>query len=201
MNNTDEQWVYTNIVKDHFMNPRNVWKKDENFVPDGIGNVGSMACGDQMKIGIKVKDGKIEALKWRTYGCASAIASTSMISEIAVGLTLEEAYNLTAEDITKKLGSLPDNKIHCSVLGDDGLRGAIDDYFFKQGVKNPFNDNALHVICKCKDITNRDVKELYEQMGIDNLEDLQKMTGYGTVCGKCKDDIARELEKNINNEV
>ena len=78
------QWVYTDTVKDHFMNPRNIWKDDEDFSADGTGEVGSLACGDQMRVGIKVKDGKISDLRWLTYGCASAIASTSMMSEMAM---------------------------------------------------------------------------------------------------------------------
>lgn len=197
MDENKADWVYTDIVKDHFMNPRNVWKRNEDFIPDGVGNVGSMACGDQMKIGITVEDGKIKQLKWKTYGCASAIASTSMISEMAIGMTLEEAYHLTADDINNKLGSLPDNKLHCSVLGDDGLRGAIDDYFFNQDIKNPFNENALRMICHCKNITSRDVKDLHDQLGIDTLESLQEITGYGTVCGTCKEEMAKELAKYI----
>ncbi|MGH4036937.1 MAG: iron-sulfur cluster assembly scaffold protein [Sphaerochaeta sp.] len=188
-------WVYTDIVKDHFKNPRNIWKKDDDFQPDGEGEVGAISCGDQMKIGIKVKDGKITKLKWKTYGCASAIASTSMISEMAVGMTLKDAYEISANDITNELGSLPDNKLHCSVLGDDALRTAIDDYLFKHDMDNPYNKNALRKICKCKDITNRDVKDLHDQLGVSTLEDLQQITNYGTVCGSCKEEMAAELAK------
>jgi nitrogen fixation NifU-like protein len=191
-------WVYTDIVKDHFKNPRNIWKKDDNFAPDGVGKVGAISCGDQMEIGIKVKDGVIEDLKWRTYGCASAIASTSMISEMAIGMKLEDAYKISASDVTHELGSLPDHKIHCSVLGDDALRAAIDNYFYKRGEKNPYNDNALRKICKCKDVTNKDVKALYDELGIDNLDDLRSITGYGTVCCSCKAEMTQELEKVIH---
>ena len=109
------QWVYTDIVKDHFMNPRNLWKEGEDFEADGVGEVGSLACGDQMRVGIKVKDGKISDLRWLTYGCASAIASTSMMSVMAIGMTLEEAYKLTPKAIMDKLGGLPEHKFHCSL--------------------------------------------------------------------------------------
>ena len=85
------QWVYTDTVKDHFMNPRNIWKKDENWEPEAVGEVGSLACGDQMRVGIKVKDDRIADIRWLTYGCASAIASTSMMSEMVKGMTLGEA--------------------------------------------------------------------------------------------------------------
>ena len=82
------QWVYTDTVKDHFINPRNLWKEGEDFKADGIGEVGSLACGDQMRVGITVKDGRISDIRWLTYGCASAIASTSMMSEMAKGMTI-----------------------------------------------------------------------------------------------------------------
>ena len=104
------QWVYTDTVKDHFINPRNLWKEGEDFVPDGVGEVGSLACGDQMRVGIKVSDGRITDLRWLTYGCASAIASTSMMSEMAIGMTLEEAYHLTPQMITEALGGLPEHR-------------------------------------------------------------------------------------------
>jgi nitrogen fixation NifU-like protein len=107
------------------MNPRNTLKEDEQFDADGIGNVGSLACGDQMEVLIKVEDDKIADLRWLTYGCASAIASTSMMSEMAIGLTLEEAYHLTPAMITDALGGLPEHKFHCSVLGDKALRAAL----------------------------------------------------------------------------
>ena len=129
------QWVYTDTVKDHFINPRNLWKEGEEFSPDGVGEVGSLACGDQMRVGIKVKDGKISDLRWLTYGCASAIASTSMMSEMAIGMSLEDAYHLTPAMITDALGGLPEHKFHCSVLGDKALRAAIDDYLEKNGLR------------------------------------------------------------------
>ena len=97
------QWVYTDTVKDHFMNPRNIWDEKDDFKADGVGEVGSLACGDQMRVGIRVEDGRIADLRWLTYGCASAIASTSMMSEMAKGMTLEEAYHLTPQMITEAL--------------------------------------------------------------------------------------------------
>src|SRR5690554_4005245 len=127
MSNTTSVWVYTDIVKEHFINPRNVWD-DDTYSPDGEGLVGSMACGDQMGIGIKVENDTIVDLKWQTYGCASAIASTSMMSEIVIGMSLEEAYMITPQMITDQLGGLPEHKFHCSVLGDKALRASIDDY-------------------------------------------------------------------------
>ena len=126
-------WLYSDKVKEHFFNPKNLFKSVEEVKSyekeaDGIGEVGSPACGDVMKMFIKVKDNKITDCKWQTFGCASAIASTSMLSVMVIGKTLKEAKNIKARDIVNELGGLPPRKIHCSVLGDQALRAAIKDY-------------------------------------------------------------------------
>ncbi len=126
--NEGQDWVYTDIVKDHFLNPRNFLMGDESkFKYDAAGIVGNPICGDQMKMFIKVdkKTDKITDIRWKTYGCASAIASTSALSEIAKGKTLDEALKITAKDIDDYLGKLPKHKFHCSVLGHDALKDAI----------------------------------------------------------------------------
>lgn len=116
---------YTEKVKDHFFNPRNVGEiKDA----DGVGTVGNPSCGDIMTIYIKVKDEKIEDIKFKTYGCAAAIASTSIATEMVKGKTLEEAEKLTRDDVANELGGLPAIKMHCSNLASDALREAIKDY-------------------------------------------------------------------------
>ena len=116
---------YTDKVLEHFMNPHNMGEiKDA----DGVGTVGNPTCGDIMTIYIKVKDNKIEAIKFKTYGCVAAIASTSIATEIVKGKTLDEAYKLTRDDVAKELGGLPSVKMHCSNLAADALREAIDDY-------------------------------------------------------------------------
>ncbi|MDD4995097.1 MAG: iron-sulfur cluster assembly scaffold protein [Patescibacteria group bacterium] len=128
----EEVWLYSERVKDHFFNPRNVMTEDllNNYQADGIGEVGSPACGDMMRVWIKVDPvtRKITDCKWRTFGCASAIASTSALSEMAIGMTVDEAKKITPEDIIKQLGGLPQIKVHCSVLGDQALRAAIADW-------------------------------------------------------------------------
>lgn len=189
------QWVYTDTVKDHFMNPRNIWKKDENWEPQGVGEVGSLACGDQMRVGIQVKDGRISDIRWLTYGCASAIASTSMMSELVKGMTLEEAYKITPSMITNALGGLPEHKFHCSVLGDKALRAAIDDYLEKNGMDNPYRKSVAKIICECKGVTDQMIEELVKTDQAKTLEDLQRLTGYGTGCGKCKSKVALQFEE------
>lgn len=178
-------WVYTDTVKEHFMHPKNVWE-DETWEADGVGLVGSMACGDQMKVGIKVVDDHITDLKWQTYGCASAIASTSMMSEMTIGMSLEEAYQLTPAMITDKLGGLPQHKFHCSVLGDKALRAAIDDYLELQGMENPYKKRVAKVICECKNVTDQRIEELVKNKEATTIEQLREITGFGTVCGKCQ---------------
>lgn len=189
------QWVYTDTVKDHFMNPRNIWKKEDNWEPQGVGEVGSLACGDQMRVGIQVKDGRISDIRWLTYGCASAIASTSMMSELVKGMTLEEAYKITPSMITDALGGLPEHKFHCSVLGDKALRAAIDDYLEKNGMDNPYRKSVAKIICECKGVTDQMIEELVKTDQAKTLEDLQRLTGYGTGCGKCKSKVALQFEE------
>ena len=132
----NEDWVYTEKVKDHFLNPRNFLMGDESaFKADAVGVVGNPICGDQMKMYIKVNDNKIAEVRWKTYGCASAIASTSALSELAKGKTLDEALEIDAKMIDDYLGNLPKHKFHCSVLGHDALREAIKNYREKNPTK------------------------------------------------------------------
>lgn len=127
--NKGQDWVYSDIVKDHFMNPRNYLFGDETkFAYDAVGVVGNPVCGDQMKMYIKVANNKITDVRWKTYGCASAIASTSALSELAKGKSLEEALEISAKDIDDYLGTLPKHKFHCSVLGHQALADAIKKY-------------------------------------------------------------------------
>lgn len=126
-------WLYNETVKDHFMNPQNILIDDATYESDGVGVVGSPACGDMMVVWIKVdtETKRIAECKWRTFGCASAIASTSMMSIMATengGLSLHDAKRLSPEAILDRLGGLPDRKYHCSVLGHQALREAVLDY-------------------------------------------------------------------------
>lgn len=125
----NQDWVYTETVKEHFLHPRNYLMGDENqFEYDVVGLVGNPICGDQMKMYIQVEDEKIKDIRWKTYGCASAIASTSALSELAKGRTLDEALKIDAKMIDDYLGTLPKHKFHCSVLGHEALADAIKKY-------------------------------------------------------------------------
>ena len=179
-------WLYSDTVKDHFTNPRNVLLEDESSFPaDGRGQTGNIKCGDQMLMLINVKDDVITDVRWKTYGCASAIASTSMLSEMIKGMNIKDVYKIRPEDLVVKLGGLPDFKIHCSVLGDKALRAAIDDYLAKQGRAGELKEEALE-ICRCLGITDKDIENAFRH-GAHSWEQLQEATKIGTVCGGCKE--------------
>jgi nitrogen fixation NifU-like protein len=121
--------MYSDKVMDHFMNPRNVGEIQN---PDGIGEVGNPVCGDMMTFYIKVKDNRLDDVKFKTFGCGAAIAVSSMVSEMAKGKTLEEVRKITPDLVAKELEGLPKNKFHCSNLGAQALNKAVDDYLAKQ---------------------------------------------------------------------
>ncbi len=117
--------MYTETVRDYFLNPRNVGSLDD---ADGIGEVGNAKCGDVMKISIKVEDDRIADVRFETFGCAAAIASSSIATEMIKGKTLDEALKVTNKDVLDALGGLPAEKIHCSLLAEEGIRAAVEDY-------------------------------------------------------------------------
>jgi len=139
MKETKEYTLYNDTVMDHFLNPRNMGDVQE---ADGIGEVGAAACGDIMKISLKIRDGKIEDARFKTFGCGSAIASSSMATELIKGRTLEEAKNFSNQEVVDALGGLPPVKIHCSVLAEEALKAAIEDYEAKQAKAAPLAEAA-----------------------------------------------------------
>ncbi|HOO14463.1 MAG TPA: iron-sulfur cluster assembly scaffold protein [Candidatus Marinimicrobia bacterium] len=191
-------WLYSEIVKDHFMNPRNILRDDENFVADGVGITGNIKCGDEMQFLIQVdkQKGVITDCRWRTYGCASAIASTSVLSEMVKGMKLEDAYRITPKDVVKNLGSLPEHKIHCSVLGDKALRAAIDDYYRRNGMNEKIKHEEARVICQCMNVTDHEIEEAVLE-GARTYQELQERTKLGTVCGQCQEEATELLKKYI----
>ncbi|MFO0702402.1 MAG: iron-sulfur cluster assembly scaffold protein [Candidatus Andersenbacteria bacterium] len=190
---TGQGWVYTDIVKDHFFKPRNLLLDETGYQADGVGYVGSPACGDYMKMWIKV-DGasdRIKELKWRTFGCASAIASTSMLSIMtteAEGMKVDEALKLKPQDIMKRLGNLPTRKVHCSVLGDKALRQAINDYFRRSKQDTRVIKEGAKIVDKVLKITDRDIEEAVLE-GADTFEKVQKKTKVGTGDPTCIEEV------------
>ncbi len=200
--NRDEDWVYSDTVKKHFFHPQNILEDENDFKADGMGYVGSPACGDMMKVWIKVdkKTDKITDFKWRTFGCASAIGSTSMLSVMVTeggGMKIEDALKLKPQDIMARLGGLPDNKIHCSVLGDKALFAALNNYFANSGQKDRIIRTEAKVICECLNVTDHEIEDAVLE-GRHDLEAVQKLTKAGTGCGKCVPKVEELIEQYKN---
>ena len=174
---TGSGWFYSKIVKDHFLRPRNFLdkNKEKNYKADGVGYVGSPSCGDVMCMWIKVDKKKdiIKDVKWRTFGCGSALSSTSMLSVMAKGIKIDNALKITPNDIIKKLGGLPARKYHCSVLGDKALRSAINDYFKRTRQLNRIVEESARVIDPITKTTDKDIENAVKE-GAKTLNDLQK---------------------------
>lgn len=188
---TESGWFYSDIVKEHFFHPKNFMseKEEKKYKADGVGAVGSPACGDVMKMWIRVdrKQDRIKDCRWRTFGCASAIASTSMLSVMITekgGMGIDKALRITPQDILKRLGGLPVRKIHCSVLGDKALRAAINDYFGKSGQNKRVVSEGKKVIDKALNITDHDI-ELAVLHGAKTFEDVQRETKVGVHDKNC----------------
>ncbi len=132
--------MYSEKVMDHFNNPRNVGVIDD---ADGVGEVGNPVCGDVMKISIKIDDDRIGDIKFQTLGCGAAIATSSIVTEMARGMSLEEAVSITKRQVADELDGLPPAKMHCSVLATDGLKAAVDDYLVRNG-REPISGGLAH---------------------------------------------------------
>lgn len=179
-------WEYTDKVRDHFMNPRNVGEIEN---ADGIGEVGSLACGDALKLFLKLEDGeRIADAKFQTFGCASAIASSSALTEIVKGMTLDEAAKVTNQDIADYLGGLPKEKMHCSVMGREALEAAIANY---RGLPIPMAEGE--VVCECFGVTDLEVKRAIEENNLQSVEEITNFTKAGGGCGKCLDRLEEIL--------
>ena len=140
--------LYTETVMDHFKNPRNVGAIEN---ADGVGEVGNAKCGDIMKIYLKIKDNVIEDVRFETFGCGSAIASSSIATEMIKGRTIDEALALTNREVVDALGGLPAHKLHCSVLAEEAVKSAVRDYYDKNGIaydKSKFPDCGSCESCR-----------------------------------------------------
>lgn len=130
--------MYSEKVVELFMNPKNVGRIED---ADGVGTVGNPVCGDVMKIYLKIENGRIVDVKFETFGCAAAIATSSMVTEMVKGKTLEEALKVSNKDVVQALGGLPPHKLHCSLLAEEGIRAAIEDYLSKSKANEAGVDN------------------------------------------------------------
>ena len=180
-------WDYTDKVKEHFMNPRNVGDIAD---ADAVGEVGSLACGDALKLFIKLDENKerIVDAKFQTFGCGSAIASSSALTEMVKGKTLDEALQITNQEIADFLGGRPEEKMHCSVMGQEALEVAIAKY---RGGPVPTHDHGHEheqegeIVCKCFGLTDGFLKKVIAQNRLHTAEQVTHFTKAGGACGGC----------------
>ena len=187
-------WDYSEKVLDHFHHPRNVGTIEN---PDGVGQVGALACGDALKLAFKLDEKKerIADVKFQTFGCASAIASSSALTEMIKGMTLDEASKVTNADIAKYLDGLPEQKMHCSVMGMEALEAAIANYRTGDTTVRELKDDPL--VCTCFNVHE---SEIVEAVRINHLTTVEQVTNYtkaGGACGRCKGAIQAILDREL----
>jgi len=187
-------WEYTKTVKDHFLNPRNVGVIND---ADGIGEVGSLACGDALTLYFKLDENKrIKDAKFQTFGCASAIASSSALTEMLKGLSLEEAEKITNEDIAEFLGGLPKQKMHCSVMGRDALEKAISNYRGEAEKKV-----EGEIVCECFGVTDLEIERAVRENSLKSIEDVTNYVKAGGGCESCHDKIQKIIDTTLGREI
>ncbi len=187
-------WNYTDKVLDHFRNPRNVGKVEN---PDGTGTVGSLACGDSLTLTFKLDaDGRIEDVKFQTFGCASAIASSSALTELIKGKTLEEAEKITNKEIADFLGGLPEQKMHCSVMGREALDAAIHNYRTGETIVRDLKEEKI--ICKCFGVSEDDIIKVVKENNLTTVDEVTHYCKAGGACGACRSDIQAVIDEILN---
>ena len=185
-------WDYTDKVMDHFRHPRNVGAIEH---PDGKATVGSLACGDALTFMFRLgPDGRIAEAKFQTFGCASAVASSSALTEMVIGKTLEEAEKITNKDIADYLGGLPDQKMHCSVMGREALEAAIHNY--RTGEENVVQVND-EIVCTCFGVSRAEIERVTRENHLHSVEEVTNYCKAGGGCGMCRDRI-QEIVDEVN---
>ncbi len=180
-------WEYTDKVKDHFLNPRN---SGEMEGANAVGEHGSLSCGDALKLFLKVDENeRILDASFMTFGCASAVASSSALTEIIKGMTLDEAAKLTNDDISEYLDGLPKEKMHCSVMGQQALKKAIADYKGIQILEKPGE-----MVCECFDVTDLEIIDAVKKNGLKTTEEVTNYLKAGGGCGQCIEKIETLIE-------
>ena len=179
-------WNYTEAVHDHFLRPHNVGPLEG---ANAIGEVGSLTCGDALKLYLKINDQHIiEDASFETFGCASAIASSSVLTDMVKGMSVEDALKITNKDITNALGGLPKQKMHCSVMGQEALEAAIRQWKGEPPVPHAHEEGKL--VCKCFGITDAQIIRAITENGLKTVEEITNYTKAGGACGECLDEIA-----------
>ncbi|SMF25725.1 Fe-S cluster assembly protein NifU [Desulfovibrio gilichinskyi] len=182
-------WEYTDKVREHFLNPKNSGTIEN---ADAVGEVGSLSCGDALRLFLKIDDeGRIEDAKFQTFGCASAIASSSVLTEMVKGMTIEEAEKVTNKDIAEALGGLPKEKMHCSVMGQEALDDAIRRYRGLDAAPAPEGE----IVCKCFGVTDLQIKKAVLENKLTTLEEVTNFTKAGGGCEECHGRIKQIIDE------
>lgn len=186
-------------VLEHYRHPRNVGKIDN---ADLIGEAGSLACGDSLKLYIKLDGSVIKDAKFQTFGCGSAVASSSILTEMIIGKTLEEAKKITNKDIADELGGLPQEKMHCSVMGQEALEDALKKYYGKEEIEKEagLSQNGDKIVCTCFNVTENQIWEAIKVNGLKTVEEVTNYTKAGGACGRCKGVIKDIIETYLRKE-
>ena len=185
-------WEYSEIVKEHYRNPKNAGSIEN---ADAIGEAGALACGDALKLYLKIDNGIVTDAKFQTFGCGSAVASSSMLTEMIIGKPLEEVKKITNKDIIEKLGGLPPEKTHCSVMGREALEDALNNYY---GCKTS-ETTTDKIICNCFSVTESVIKEAVEH-GAKTVKEITDLTYAGGACGRCRDNIQKIIDSMLGTE-
>lgn len=192
-------WEYSEKVLEHYRHPRNVGKIDN---ADLIGEAGSLACGDSLKLYIKLDGSVIKDAKFQTFGCGSAVASSSILTEMIIGKTLEEAKKITNKDIADELGGLPQEKMHCSVMGQEALEDALKKYYGKEEIEKEAGlpQSGDKIVCTCFNVTENQIWEAIKVNGLKTVEEVTNYTKAGGACGRCKGVIKDIIETYLRKE-
>ena len=196
-------WDYSEKVMDHYRNPRNVGAIDD---ADAIGVAGSLTCGDQLKIYLKIENNIVTDAKFQTFGCGSAVASSSILTEMIIGKTVEEVKKITNKDIADELGGLPPEKMHCSVMGYEALEDALKNFNKEEYVdlddllgKKP-QEQKGKIICTCFKITEDLIWYAIKENGLKTVDEVTNYTKAGGACGKCKSIIQDVIDTYYNKQ-
>ena len=190
-------WDYSEKVMDHYRHPRNVGTIEN---ADAVGTAGSLVCGDQLKIYLKIDNNIVTDAKFQTFGCGSAVASSSILTEMIIGKTIEEVRKITNKDIADQLDGLPPEKMHCSVMGYEALEDALKDY--KADGYIPLeeiqNETKEKMICTCFQVTDKVILDAIKANGLKTVEEVTNYTKAGGACGRCKSEIQKIIDNYYN---
>ena len=196
-------WDYSEKVLDHYRNPRNVGKIDD---ADMVGEAGSLACGDSLKLYIKLDGNVVKDAKFLSFGCGSAVAASSILTEMIIGKTLDEVKKITNKDIADQLGGLPQQKMHCSVMGREALEDALKKYYGEDSDEWQEIELSEHahagekVICTCFNVTENQIWEAIKVNGLKTVEEVTNYTKAGGACGRCKGLIQDIIDTYLKKE-